>query len=435
VLAEALKRNSKDTEALIQQAQILLSERKLDAAEQDLQQALRMEANSATAHYAMGLLLRTRGRLSYARQELTKAVELNPNLLSARLALIQVLFSLNAANDALEVANRTPPAQSGTPEIVVQRNWALMATGKWTELRQSIDQALAAIPHNSELLLQDGIWKVQHKDYVQGEKSLAAALEGTPDDLRPLRVIAGIQIAQKQPALALAKVTEYASRYPKNASMQQFLGESLLANQNPAQARSVFLAIKASNPNFVAADLSLAQCDLAEGHTEEARKRLLSLTNSQQVGAEANLLLGSLEDNSGKPADAADYYRAALKLEPDNVMALNNLAYVLGSNGADLDGALEYAKRAKDLAPDSGVVEDTLGWLLFKKGLYEQSVQELEGAVSHLPSAVPKYHLSMAYSMARQPDQASRILRDALKQDPKLPEANQALKLVSVSRR
>jgi hypothetical protein len=44
--------------------------------------------------------------------------------------------------------------------------------------------------------------------------------------------------------------------------------------------------------------------------------------------------------------------RTVLKLQPDNPIALNNLAFLLVEGGADLDQALTYAQRAKQKLPN-----------------------------------------------------------------------------------
>ena len=48
-------------------------------------------------------------------------------------------------------------------------------------------------------------------------------------------------------------------------------------------------------------------------------------------------------------------------------MALNGLAYLLAETRQP-DEAIKYAQKAKELAPDSPAVDDTLGWTYFQKG-------------------------------------------------------------------
>jgi Flp pilus assembly protein TadD len=72
--------------------------------------------------------------------------------------------------------------------------------------------------------------------------------------------------------------------------------------------------------------------------------------------------------------------------QPTNVLALNNLAWVLGQSGDTVD-ALRYAQKAHDLAPNSAAVLDTFGTLLVNKGDVARGLPMLEQAVKLAPKS------------------------------------------------
>ena len=83
---------------------------------------------------------------------------------------------------------------------------------------------------------------------------------------------------------------------------------------------------------------------------------------------------------------------------------------------------------AKEIAPDQPMVADTLGWALYRKGMYRSAVVHLEDAVSksdHNP--MTRYHLAMAYLKAGDRDRGRQALEAALRMDPKTAEAKMAL--------
>jgi Tfp pilus assembly protein PilF len=92
---------------------------------------------------------------------------------------------------------------------------------------------------------------------------------------------------------------------------------------------------------------------------------------------------------------------------------------------------LKYAQQAKELVPDSGEYADTLAWVLYSKGLYDQAVKELESAAKQ-QDAKPtwKYHLGMAYLKAGNRTRGRATLEAALKQSPNAPEAKAAKDLL-----
>ncbi|MGB9606726.1 MAG: tetratricopeptide repeat protein, partial [Bryobacteraceae bacterium] len=148
----------------------------------------------------------------------------------------------------------------------------------------------------------------------------------------------------------------------------------------------------------------------------------------------ARSLLASLEHHAGNWQDAAAHYRKAIDLEPRNVLALNNLAFLLAENLNQPDEALQLAQKAKELAPESPEVDDTLGWIYYHKGLYGSAIQHLErAAAGRNATALRKYHLAMAYWKAGEQAKARAALAEARRLDANLPELKAAETLIPVA--
>jgi Tfp pilus assembly protein PilF len=113
---------------------------------------------------------------------------------------------------------------------------------------------------------------------------------------------------------------------------------------------------------------------------------------------------------------------------------LNNLAYELAEFGNQPDEALKYAQRAVELAPGNPSYSDTLGWILYGKGLYAPAIQYLEMAAAKPGNVVWKYHLAMAYAKAGQAARGRTTLDAALKVDNRVPEAKMAQQIVGSAR-
>jgi Tfp pilus assembly protein PilF len=149
------------------------------------------------------------------------------------------------------------------------------------------------------------------------------------------------------------------------------------------------------------------------------------LVAAHPESAAARLLWADAEATEGSAAVAMVQYRKALEIDQRDVTALNNLAYLL-TNTNRADEALKYAQQAKELAPDSPEVDDTLGWTYFHKGIYTLAVTHLESATAREGTARRKYHLGLAYLKAGDEKRGKQVLEAALKMDPKLPEAKAA---------
>ncbi len=68
-----------------------------------------------------------------------------------------------------------------------------------------------------------------------------------------------------------------------------------------------------------------------------------------------------------------DYYEQSLKQDKHNITALNGLGYVLACQDKDLSRALTLCKQAVDYAPESAACLDSLGWVYYKLGLFEDA--------------------------------------------------------------
>jgi Flp pilus assembly protein TadD len=110
----------------------------------------------------------------------------------------------------------------------------------------------------------------------------------------------------------------------------------------------------------------------------------------------------------------------------------NDLAYFLSETDGDKERALQLAQVAKEAAPDEPHISDTLGWILYQRGIHARAVALLQEAASKLTdNAVVRYHLGMAQLAAGNKEAAKRELQQALKLQPTFPGAEEARKALS----
>jgi tetratricopeptide (TPR) repeat protein len=429
VLKAALKKNPKDLDAILQRGELYLANGKYGLAETDLNQVLHQRPNSAEVHYILSKMHKARGSVLLQRQELAEALRLGPSLSNVRLELSQVLLDAKAAKAALEVLSEAPASQQQTLALFIQRNWALWALGDLNELRKGIDQGLAAV-RAPDLLIQDGLLRLRRGDFMGARSSLEEALRINPEDLRALEVLRRSYVGQKQASASVVRVKEYAAQLPRSAAVQDFLGKVLLANGDKEGSRRAFDAAQTADQNFEAAKMSLSQLDYAEGRFDSARERLKAVLASNPQNATARIWLADVEATHGNPQFALNEYRHVVDLDPTHADALNNTAYLLVELSNQPDEALKYAEKAHELEPQNPNYSDTLGWILYRKGLYSMAVKHMEAAATRKENVVWQYHLAMAYAKAGQSARARSTLESALKVNSKVPEAKAAAEVV-----
>lgn len=432
VLAATLKENARDTDALLLRSQLLIDSGKYADAQNDLAQVINFEPNSAEAHYLLARVHAARGNASSRRQELGEAVRLDPALLRARLEYARVLIAANAAQTALEVLDKTPQWQKQHPVVAVERNWVLAALGRKDEMRQSVETALKTM-RSVELMIQDALLKLDAGNFAAARATLEEVLKSRPEDARSLDLLAQSYATQGQTAAAVKRVREQAAAYPKSAQVQLVLASWLQRSGAVPEARKAYETAKTVDRNLWQADLALAALDLAEQNGASAKARVEPLLAHAQAGNSARVLLAMAEEKNHNAAKAVEEYRKVVEQQPENVVALNNLAFMLADTESSRDEALRYAERAKALAGDNPAIDDTLGWILYRKGQHARALPLLENAVKKQPNVSRHAHLAMVYAAHGDKNKGFAQLEAALKlggaSHPQVQEAQRALAL------
>ncbi|HEY2497060.1 MAG TPA: tetratricopeptide repeat protein [Candidatus Angelobacter sp.] len=97
-------------------------------------------------------------------------------------------------------------------------------------------------------------------------------------------------------------------------------------------------------------------------------------------------LQGSIYERQKKYDLAEQSFRQVLQQNPSNSMALNYLGYMLADRNSHLEEALNLVKKALDYDPQNGAYLDSLGWVYFKLGNYDQAEENLRRAADKSPN-------------------------------------------------
>ncbi|SFE59374.1 Tfp pilus assembly protein PilF [Marinobacter sp. DSM 26671] len=125
--------------------------------------------------------------------------------------------------------------------------------------------------------------------------------------------------------------------------------------------------------------LGLAKTEAPEAEDELTDSWLSVAPNSSTAHmARADWLMANKQE-----IVAANHYEQVISRQPNNIAALNNLAWLLRED--DSARAMELAGRARDLAPDNAAVLDTYGWILHLAGKHAEAKEVIERAVALAP--------------------------------------------------
>ena len=132
--------------------------------------------------------------------------------------------------------------------------------------------------------------------------------------------------------------------------------------------------------------------------------------------------LAVLYEKKQDRSESVAYIKKVLELNPNNPDAQNFLGYTYAEQGINLDEAERLIRAALQAKPNSGSILDSLGWVLFKKGQYDQAAVELERAHRLMPKdGTVTEHLADAYYRQKRYRQALQLYRRATEMENSNP--------------
>ncbi len=417
------------TGALKLAAAIYAAAKRPAMAEAVLRRAQRLVPRNADIADLLGDLLLRQGRLTNARGAFDKALTARPGDLFALLSLARIDALQNrpaAMLQRLQQAHAAHPA--ALPPLVMLSRYYLLDKQPQLALGYA-QQAVAIKPDNPGLLTLLGSAQLAALRPAAALQSFHAAAQAAPDQPRYALNLAAALLAQKQYTQARAMLTRVVAAHPDNVAAARALAFTELELDQPQKALAVATRLAASGQARLAAQGWMLEGDLryaqkhyaaAEAAYVKAQQRqpsaALALRQflARQHGALADptqplrrwlkahpqdtairQILATYELETGDYAQAKTNYRRILQQQPDNPIANNNLAWLIGRH--DPHKALPYAERAHRAAPDLPQIDDTLGWLLVRSGQAKRALPLLRRAAQAEPgTAAVQYHYAAA---------------------------------------
>lgn len=172
-----------------------------------------------------------------------------------------------------------------------------------------------------------------------------------------------------------------------------------------------------------------AESLLARNDKEGARKAAQAAVDLSPNFVNALVMGAAIDESNGQREAAVVAYRKILELDPENAMALNNLAYALAVHQNKPAEALPLARRAVAAVPNSPTVLDTLAWVQHLLGDNASAAMLMEQIVkSNTLNADLRLHAAIIFAAAGRSGPAQTQLAIALKLNPALagsPEVKQ----------
>ena len=326
----------------------------------------------------------------------------------------------------------TTKPQPSVPESTLAE---LMNERKFSEAHVLLDALHKDNPDSPEVLFLLGTVNLAEHRLQEAEDAFRRSYKLSPANSAGLMGIIEIYMAQNKTDEALRILQSESDRAPYRLDLLLALGGT------GVRAGKYDLAIQTYTGMLEHPDKGHTQGDIylriAEVYRRkgDANNAVQALQKARETLPDSTLVLSTLGlvlDGAQRRPEAKAIYEATIKLDPNNAVALNNLAFLLAETGGDLDDALTKAQLAKQLMPGLPEINDTLGWIYLKKNLADNAIEIFRDLVTKEPDhSTYHFHLGMAYSQKGDQTNALDQLREALSKQPSNEEKDKIEQMIA----
>jgi tetratricopeptide (TPR) repeat protein len=415
---EVLKENPRSSDGLVLSGRMALAMRNGKDAVQAFRTVLHDQPELATVHFLLGQAYLLTGENNLAKESFERAVALYPGQVDARRSLA-----------ALESqSGRHQQARARLNDLLKQRPDDLAAldmlmmvdlvTKNWVEAEHTLERLRTASKDSAVAIMAEGRLRQAQGQLDKASAAYERATTLAPNDPEPLLSLVKIDVAQSHADRAKARLDALLAARPDHLFGHGLLGEVLALTGHPQEADAQFREASRVNPKWITPWLDWGGLWLAQKQPDQAVQAIQAGLKANPDSEELHMLLASAYSTQGQIDNAIIAYDGALRLNPRNVVAANNLAVLLVDYKADPQNLQKAFALSRDFERDvpHPLFLDTLGWVRFKMGQQEEALRLMKHAVAKSPE-VPtlNYHLGMAYYQSGKRAEARAYLSKALK--------------------
>lgn len=413
-------------DVLINMGRLSLMQGNPSGAAEWFQRALEKKPGDPLSLTALAGIAESKRRYADAESLLLKAQRANPGNADVDLALLKLYLQRKDFSRAEEFALSALKKRPGEPEVVSGLAAALLGQNKVAEAEKTLEDAIGK--DGKSTLLHYNLARILLQSDKPGaaKEQLQQALAQAPDSfvLTAQLVVAESRLGHYDRALSI--INDLKNRLPDSYRLLALEGDVLMQQKRYRRAISAYEQAATLKPSTELLVKLYAAGKIAGLPAPEAR--LTAWLDRHPDDMRIRTLLAEHYQSNGNLRAAAEQYEKIVEKAPDNVLALNNLAWLYHSMRNPR--AVEIAEKAHRLQPGKGEIADTLGWILVQQNRLDRGVDMLRDAASKAPE-VPdiKYHLAAGLYKQGEANHAKAMLAELLADEKPFPERDAALKL------
>jgi putative PEP-CTERM system TPR-repeat lipoprotein len=313
---------------------------------------------------------------------LNQAVQAHSGVPGPRLALIDYYVREKDYKAALTAAQNASAALPDNLALLDALGRVQLAANEHNQALATFNKLANLQPKSPQGPLRIADVHVATKNNEAALQSLKRALSIQPDLLQAQRGVIALELAAKRPKEALATAREVQKQRTDEA-----IGHALEGDVESMQGKwsAAVAAYRAGLPKKNGEQLApkLHAALAAGGPRAAADQWAAEWIKSHPKDARFLSYLGDTALAQRDWPQAESRYQAVLKLEPNNVAALNNVAW--SAMQQDKPGALALAQKANTLVPNQPALMDTLALALARDKQFDKALELQKKAVAMQP--------------------------------------------------
>ena len=369
-----------------------------------------------------------------------------------RLALAHLYQQNEQIEIAYELINGLAEEMNDHPDVVILEVELLEMLGEEERAQRRLQQALRSNEDHKQLRFQYARSLVDDQRYREARDQFAIIVEQNPEDFDMLYSLSLLSMEINM----LSDARQYFELLVENGQKlddsHYYLGFISSQENKSEEAIEHFINVNGGG-NFLQAQRSLTELMIKADRYPEIKSRLQNIRfrnpdyNIALLSMEANVLLdegfldesglvlnnavGAFPDNIqllflrsvySQEINDLDLMEADLRriiqLNPGSPVAYNTLGYFLANSTDRYEEAYELIKRAIELAPNDAAIIDSLGWVQYRLGLYDEALENLDRAYELFPDHEVAAHLGEVLWVVGERYQARSLWRKALEIQP-----------------
>ena len=416
-LENILSRDPENPDAHFLQAEVLLAKGDPAKATATLDRVNNNYPDNPLVKFALARAYLASKNPAQATATLEQVVSMSPDYAEAIVALAELNLRFGKAQAVVLAMEDLLKKHPEVPRARLMLANAYQALGRLDDAAALFREQIKTAPDSPEAYFFLGLVLRQQKKNEEARQAFEKASELAPDNLNPIDQLVAMDLGDKRYDAATERVEQQLKKHPDAAGTHVLEARIYVAHATPrdwARAEAALQKAIELDANFTPAYGLLIGVYLAENKLAQAISQL-EAGLAKNPNNPRGLLMGALLYEQIKEyAKARDAYEKLLALSPDSVPGLNNLAYLYAEHLNQLDKAYELAQKARTLQPENGLVADTLGWILYKRGNYQQALALIQESASKSPeNPEVQFHLGMASYMMGQVAAARSALEKA----------------------